>query len=128
MSKNSRRSQRRAEPKTIPSISGDGRNTFRTAAARRRLVEDLKPLSAFALRDAPLRDTPVRESPNGDRRAATTSPAPSRDRNPEPRPESLTLNDAQGEKRQEERCKRTPPPSNKGNGGSRRFVPWDRKC
>ena len=107
--------------------SKEARNSFRTSRARRQLVVDLRSMRGPLL-DAPLRDTPVRENPNGDRRAATTLSVPSRDRTPELRPESLTLNDAQGEKRQEERCKRTPPPSNKGNGGSRRFVPWDRKC
>ena len=88
-------------------------------------------VDAGPLREAPSdlrRGSTVKESPSGVQKAATISQPPSRDREPEPRPESLTLNDAQGEKRQEERCKRTPPPSNKGNGGSRRFVPWDRKC
>ena len=57
-----------------------------------------------------------RENLSGDRRAATISPALS----PEAKPED--------QRTREERCKRTPPASNKGSGGSRPFVPWPKKC
>lgn len=68
--------------------------------------------------DGPLTGMTGKESPFGVQKAATISETPSRDVKSETKPENLKLNE----------CKRVPPPSNKGNGTSRRFVPWDKKC
>lgn len=148
MSKSTKGSSRQVGAKPTRNISGVGRSTFRVAAAIKSfavpdvdvpfasVARGLKPIAKVAARQLGLTG---KADHNGARKDANTSPELFRENRSYRRKKAAPLtiqtekpvdeDDFDVVEREEPReCKLERPKSNRGDGSSRRFIPWDKKC